>query len=262
VTSSFPIVAGTVSAQLPTQRTWKPALAVLMTPGGDWHLRTLPTGEHLEWRLKFTGLTNAEAQTLQQFHRDMRGSYHSFRFCDPLSNLLAWSEDPTQAPWTKTGALAITLVPSSNTGASQTAQVLNPSGTEVLLQQAVGCSPTFAYSMAVMARSSSQSAVGLMIGAQRRNVTLGGQWQEYQFTAVPGGAQDQVVFAIAIPMGGEVDLGGVHAEFGACSAEYRRSEGRQGYFPKARFKNDLLVVCSEESGSISVEATVMAGLGE
>jgi hypothetical protein len=262
VTPSFPLVAGTVSAQLPIQRTWKPAQAVLMTPGGDWHLRTLPTGEHAEWRLKFTGLTTAEAQTLQQFHRDVRGAFHSFRFCDPLSNLLAWSEDPTQAPWARTGALSITLVPGPNAGTRQTAQVLNLSAAEVLLQQAVGCSPNFAYSMSVMARSNSQSTIGILIGAQRRTVTLGGQWQEYQFTAAPGGASDQVVFAIAIPMGGEVELGGVHAEFGACSPEYRRSEGRQGLFTKARFKDDLLVVCSEESGSISVEATVVAGLGE
>ena len=261
MTPSFPLVAGTVSAQLPIQRTWKPAQAVLLTPGGDWHLRTLPTGEHVEWHMKFTGLTTSEAQTLQQFHRDMRGSYHSFRFCDPLSNLLAWSEDPTQAPWAKTGALAITIVPNLNAGTCQTAQVLNPSATEVLLQQAVGCSPNFAYSMSVMARSNSQSTMGIVIGVQRRTVTLGGQWQEYQFTAVPGGAADQVVFAIAIPMGGEVELGGVHAELGACAPEYRKSEGRQGYFPKARFKDDLLVVCSEESGNISVDTTIVAGLG-
>lgn len=259
---SFPLVAGTVNAQLPIQRTWKPAQSVLVTPGGDWHLRTLPTGEHAEWQLKFSGLTTAEAQILQQFHRDMRGSYHSFRFCDPLRNLLAWSEDPTQAPWTKSGALSITVGQSTNTGTRQTAQVLNLSGSEVLLQQAVGCSPNFAYSMSVMARSDSQSTVGLLIGTQRRNVSLDAQWQEYQFTAVPGGAQDQVTFGIAIPMGGVVQLGGVHAEFGACVPEYRKSEGRQGLFTNARFKDDLLVVCSEASGIISVETAVMAGLGE
>jgi hypothetical protein len=116
--------------------------------------------------------------------------------------------------------------------------------------------------MSVMARSNSQSTMGILIGAQRRTVTLSKQWQEYQFTAVPGGTEDHVLFAIAIPMGGEVELGGVHAEFGACSPEYRKSEGRQGYFPKARFQDDLLVVCSEGVGNISVEATVVAGLGE
>jgi hypothetical protein len=262
VTPSFPLVSGTVSVQLPIQRTWTSAQAVLKTPGGDWHLRTLTTGERVEWRLKFAGLTAAEALTLQQFHRDMRGSYHSFRFCDPLRNLLAWSEDPTQAPWAKTNALAVTLGPIPKAGVCQTAQILNLSGTEGLVQQAVGCSPNFAYSMSVTAKSSSQGTIGLLIGGQRRTITVSGQWQEYEFTAVPGGATDQVVFAVAIPMGGSVELGGVHAEFGACSPEYRKSDVRQGLFTKARFKDDLLVVSSEESGIISTEAIVVARLGE
>jgi hypothetical protein len=251
-----------VSVQLPVQRTWKPAQALLMTPGGDWHPRTLPTGEHVEWPLKFTGLTAAEAQTLKQFHHDMRGSYRSFRFCDPMRNLLAWSEDPTQAPWTTTGALSIALLPGSGAGALQTAQILNPSGAEGLVSQAVGCSPNFAYSMSVRARSDSQSTIGLSISGQRTNITLSEQWQTYEFTATPGGSVDNVVFAIAIPMGGAVGLGGVHAEIGACSPEYRRSEGMQGLFAKARFKDDLLVVSCEEGGVFSAETTIVAKVGE
>jgi len=262
VTPSFPLVAGAVSVQLPVQRCWTPAQALLMTPGGDWHLRTLPTGEHVEWPLKFTGLTAVEAQTLKQFHHDMRGSYHCFRFCDPLRNLLAWSENPTQTPWTTSGALSITLLPGLGAGAFQTAQILNLSGAEALVSQAVGCSPNFAYSLSVRAQSNSQSMIGLLIGGQRTNVTLSEQWQTCQFTAVPGGSVDQVVFAIAIPMGGAVGLGGVQAEIGACSPEYRRSEGMQGLFAKARFKDDLLVVSCEEGGVFSAEATVVAKVGE
>jgi hypothetical protein len=71
---SFPLVATTVSVQLPVQRTWKPAQELLMTPGGAWYLRTLPSGEFYEWDLKFAGLIWAEAQTLRDFHRDMRGA--------------------------------------------------------------------------------------------------------------------------------------------------------------------------------------------
>jgi hypothetical protein len=259
---SFPLVAGAVSVQLPLQRTWKPAQAVLLTPGGDWHLRALPTGEYVEWNLKFTNLTEAEAQTLQRFHSDMRGSYHSFRFCDPLRNLLAWSEDPTQAPWGKTDALAVTLGSAPIAGARQTSQLLNLSSSEGLIQQTVGCSASFAYSVSVTAKSDSQSTIAILIGGQRHTVTLGGQWHEYTFSAMPGGTSDQVTFAVAIPTGGEVELGGVHAEFGACSPEYRKSEGRQGLFTNARFKDDLLTVSSEERGFISAEATVVARLGE
>lgn len=262
MTPSFPLVAGAVSVQLPVQRTWRPAQALLTTPGGDWHLRTLPTGESAEWQLKFAGLTAGEAQTLAQFHRDVRGSYHCFRFCDPLRNLLAWSEDPTQGPWTRSGALSIQLVPGTGAGVLQAAQILNLSGSEGLVRQSVGCSPHFAYSVSIKARSDSRSSMGLLIGGQRSDITLSAQWQTFRFTAVPGGGIDQVTFGIAMPAGGSVELAGVMAEFGANSPEYRRSEGRQGLFARARFKDDLLVVSCEQGGSFSAETTVVARVGE
>jgi|GEM_PF-2394542 len=262
MTPSFPLVAGAVSVQLPVQRTWKAAQELLVTLGGDWHLRTLPTGELVEWRLKFTGLTASEIQTLRQFHRDMRGSYHCFRFCDPLRNLLAWSEDPTQAPWSTSSALSVTLTPGSGTYAFQTAQVLNLSGAEGLISQSVGCSPNFAYSMAIRAQSNSRSTMGMLIGGQRKDFTLSTQWQTYEFSATPGGSVDQVTFAVAVPIGGAVALGGMHVETGACSPEYRKSEGMQGLFAKARFKDDLLMVSGEKGGLFSAETTVIAKVGE
>ena len=262
MTPSFPLVAGRVSVQLPVRRAWKSAQALLMTPGGDWHLRALPTGEYIEWQLKFSGLTDAEARTLKQFHHEMRGSYHSFRFCDPLRNLLAWSEDPTRGPWTNSGELAISLQSSSGTGLFQTAQLLNLSGAEGSIRQAVGCSPNFSYSLVVMARSKSNITIGLSIGDQRKDFSIGSKWQLYRFSAIPGGPIDQVVFAIHLPMGGNAELGGVHAEFGESSAEYLKSEGRQGLFKGARFKDDLLVVSCEEAGIFFAEATVVAKLGE
>ena len=262
MTPSFPLLAGKVSVQLPVQRTWTPAQSLLTTPGGDWHVRTLPTGETVEWQLKFSGLTAAEIQDLKQFHHDMRGSFHCFRFCDQLRNLLAWSEDPTQSPWIRSGALSITLLPGSGAGVQQTAQILNLSGAEGLISQAVPCSPNLVYSMSVRARGVAQNTIGLMIGGQRRDLALSPQWQAYQFSATPGGAMDDVVFAISVPVGCSMELGGVMAECGMSTPEYRRSEGIQGLFAKARFKDDLLVVSCEQGGFFSAETTVIARVGE
>lgn len=262
MTPNFPLVAGLVSIQLPVRRAWKSAQALLMTPGGDWHLRTLPTGEYIEWQLKFSGLTDSEVLTLKQFHHDMRGSYHRFRFCDPMRNLLAWSEDPTREPWARSGELAISLQPSSGTGTLQTAQLLNLSDMEGAIRQAVGCSPSFSYSLAVKARSNSNVAIGLSIGDQRKDFSMSSEWQSYRLSAAPGGTTDQVVFAISLPMGGSAELAGVHAEFGESYPEYLKSEGRQGLFTNARFKDDLLVVSSEEAGVHSAEFSVVAKLGE
>ena len=259
---SFPLVATTVSVQLPVQRTWKPAQGLLTTPGGAWYLRTLPSGEFYEWELKFAGLTWAEAQSLRDFHHDMRGAYHSFRFCDPLRNLLAWSEDLTQAAWTVSGGLAVTLFANPMAGVAQGVRIVNSGAAEGLAIQTVGCAPTFPYSVAATARSNGGSTMGLLIGSQRSDVALSGRWLAFQFSAIPGGSVDQVTFAIAIPPGGEVELAGVQADFGADTPEYRRSEGRQGVFTQARFKDDALVMDCAEAGVFSAEATLIASAEE
>jgi len=259
---SFPLVATTVSVQLPVQRIWKPAQELEMTPGGTWYLRTLPTGEFYEWNLKFSGLLWAEAQTLRDFHADMCGAYHCFRFCDPLRNLLAWSEDLTQAVWTLSEGLAVTLFTIPIPGVAQGVRIVNSGAAEGQASQTVGCAPTFPYSLATTARSSVGSTMGLLIGEQRMDVATSGQWQTFQFSAIPGGSIDHVTFAIAIPAGGEVELAGVEADFGADSPEYRQSEGRQGLFTQARFKDDALVVSGGEGGVFSAEITVIASAEE
>lgn len=259
---SFPLVATTVSVQLPVQRTWKPAQELLMTPGGTWHLRTLPSGEFYEWQLQFAGLTWAEAQTLRDFHQAMRGAYHCFRFCDPLRNLLAWSEDLTQAAWSASGGLAVTLFANPIAGVAQGARIVNSGAAEGLVSQTVGCAPAFPYGVAATARSAAGSTMGLLIGGQRSDVALSSQWQAFRFSAIPGGSVDQVAFAITIPVGGEVELAGVQGDFGADTPEYRRSEGRQGLYTKARFKDDALVVSCAQAGVFSAAATVLASAEE
>lgn len=259
---SFPLVATRVGVQLPVQRTWKPAQELLMTPGGTWYLRTLPRGESYEWNLTFAGLMWAEAQTLRDFHHDMRGAYHCFRFCDPLRNLLAWSEDLTQAAWTVSNGLAVTLFANPMAGVAQGVRIVNSGAAEALARQTVACAPTFPYSVAATARSNGGGTMGLLIGSQRSDVALSAQWQAFQFSAIPGGSIDQVTFAIAIAPGGEVELAGVQADFGSDSPEYRRSEGRQGLFTQARFKDDALVVSGADAGVFSAEATVIASAEE
>jgi hypothetical protein len=244
--------------QLPVQRIWHPAQELVQTPGGAWYVRTLPTGESYEWRLKYAGLTQSEVQALRDFHSQMGGGWHSFRFCDPLSNLLAWSEDPTQAVWTKSAGLAVNLFSNPVPGVAQGATLMNTATTESQLSQTVNCDPLQSYSVAVTARSLSGSSMGVLIGAARSNVTLTAAWQQVRFTATPGGAVDQVTFALAFGMGASVDIAGVMAECGDGWAEYRRSEARQGVYAEACFANDALVVSGTEPGVYAAAVTIVA----
>jgi hypothetical protein len=258
MTPTFPLVASTVNAQLPVVRTWKPAQLSLLTPGGNWHVRTLPTGEFYEWQLRFTGLTQDEAMRLRAFHQQMEGSFHCFRFADPNANLLAWSEDLTQAPWSCSAGLSLALSPSPVKGIAQAVTITNSATSEALVSQTVGCDPTIPYSVAMTVRSALGSPLGLLIGAQRGNFLLTPSWQRVQFSAVPGGTADQVVFAVAIPAGGQIEIAGVQADAGADSPEYRLSQARQGIYSQARFKDDALILTCAQGGVYSANVAIIA----
>jgi hypothetical protein len=84
-------------------------------------------------------ITDAEVASLYSFLQGMRGKWGSFGFLDPGGNLLQYSEDFTQAYWTKTvvsvgsavtdpfgGNLATALTSSSSNG--YITAVIGPSG--------------------------------------------------------------------------------------------------------------------------------------
>ena len=58
------------------------------------------TGGTVQWRLKYTDLSDTELDALQTFHAAAEGSLNAFTFLDPAANLLSWSEDLANACWT------------------------------------------------------------------------------------------------------------------------------------------------------------------
>ena len=65
-------------------------------------------GGSLEWQLRYESLSDAELATLQQFFVAMEGSLNTFTFLDPGANLLAWSEEFTNAAWKADPLLGLT----------------------------------------------------------------------------------------------------------------------------------------------------------
>src|ERR1043166_7001086 len=59
-----------------------------------------PGAETLEWRLQYSGLSDAEMDRLQQFHAAAEGTLNSFLFVDPTANLFARSDELGHSVWT------------------------------------------------------------------------------------------------------------------------------------------------------------------
>src|SRR5260370_25501899 len=53
----------------------------------------------MRWELRYSGLTVAEWQAIEQLFVATQGQVGSFTFLDPVENLLAWSEDFSKGVW-------------------------------------------------------------------------------------------------------------------------------------------------------------------
>lgn len=58
------------------------------------------------FNVNFSNISDAEVSVLYAFFQSMRGKWGSFRFLDPNGNLLQYSQDFTNAAWTKTLTVA------------------------------------------------------------------------------------------------------------------------------------------------------------
>ena len=83
------------------------------------------TGGSTGWQLQYAGLTDAETGSLQQFFESCEGSLNGFTFVDPAGNLLAWSEDLTNAVWQPGPLLAVTGGVADPLGGTQRFSLVN-----------------------------------------------------------------------------------------------------------------------------------------
>jgi hypothetical protein len=78
-------------------RHWRTVLNA--APDGSSIKLADPGGGTTEWQLQYGELSDGELFTLQQFFNSVEGTLIAFTFLDPLSNLLAWSNQLDQSAW-------------------------------------------------------------------------------------------------------------------------------------------------------------------
>jgi hypothetical protein len=98
------------------------------------------------YTLNLKNLTDAEVSTLETFFASQNGRFGQFAYIDPTGNLLQYSDDYTQAPWTKACTVGASLAdPAGGTAAT----VLSGDGSgNSSLTQVVTIDPTVTGSLA------------------------------------------------------------------------------------------------------------------
>jgi hypothetical protein len=187
-----------------------------------------PAGGSIAWQLQYSGLSDDELASLEQFFATAEGTLNGFTFLDPAANLLASSGELDQSVWVKSPGLTLSaLTPGW--------RIDNPSGATQSLVQMLGAAPTgYVYCLSAVVRG---TAVTMLAGSSRAERVLSGSWHQISFATTP----DTPSFGLEVPAGGAVDILGMQVEAQGAASLYRKSAAA-GVYEGARFADDALEI--------------------
>jgi hypothetical protein len=200
-----------------------------------------PAGYRTEWELTFQELTDAEAQSIEQFFIAMEGPLTPFTFLDPSANLLAWSGRFDQSAWQSNALLKLTAGVSDPFGGDSAYHIVNSAGAALPLQQILNAPAANYYAFSVWARADQPTQLTLQRGDQSTACSIGANWSRLMLAANSQSADSTVVFALQFPAGAAIDLYGAQVEAQIGSSGYKPTASTGGVYPNTRFAERRLV---------------------
>ena len=207
------------------------------------------------WQLQYAGLSDAEAGTLQQFFQSCEGSLNSFTFVDPVGNLLAWSEDLTNAVWQPGPLLAVSGAVNDPFGGTNAFQLSNSATAGQALSQTLNAPGAYTYTFSVYVQAAAAATATLTIGSASLNVAVGTSWRRVSFTAAGDASAASVAFGIQIAPGA-ISVFGPQVEVQPQASPYKKST-TGGVYQNARFQGDSLTVTSTALNQNSVTVNIL-----
>ena len=195
-----------------------------------------PNGAFTEWQLRYQGLSDTELSSLQQFFMLSEGSLNGFTFLDPSGNLLAWSEDLTNAVWEPGPLLAIAGAVADPLGGTNAFQLTNSGEGAQNVSQTLNVPTGYIYSFSIYVQAAQATAVTLLLGSNSAVATAGPNWSRISLSGSGDPTAASVVFGIQMPPG-VIDIFGPQVEAQPTPSAYQEST-TGGVYADARFGDD------------------------
>jgi hypothetical protein len=217
-----------------------------------------PAGKTIGWQLEYTDLSDTEMEALRQFFTEMEGSLTSFTFLDPVANLLAWSEVPTNAVWVAGPSLSLLGNVADPLGGSNAWQLANAGQEAQSLKQTLNAPTAYRYCFSAYAFSTRPVAVELQLGSQSAQFALGSQWSRIHIAGTGDDAATVIEFGIQLPAGATVCVFGPQVEAQPAPSAYKT--GTTGAVCKeARFRDDAFTSTSTDVNHNSATVNIFYG---
>ena len=260
----FPqLITGSL-AQYPLRILRRQRAIVNALPGGERVTAFDGFASELEWELTYRGLSSQEASQLRSLYEACEGRRGDFVFADPCGNLLARSEQFDQEPWQSDPLLAWTAGLNDPFGGTAAMRVQNNTGLPQYFRQTIAVPAEYETCFSVWAKSLSADEVLVRRTSGPESVTtaipIGGDWRRIETAAALAGTTVGVEFTVEIPGAAAVEFYGAQLEAQRYPSGYKRTLGRAGLYPAARFASDELAFEADGFETFATRIRIIARL--
>jgi hypothetical protein len=242
----FPQLSSGATGQYPIQKRRIARTIINQVPDGHTVKFADAGAEQIEWQLTFQDLTDSEIADLEQFFTACEGQLNGFTFLDPVDNLLAWSESLSQTAWEGSTLLQLTAGIDDPIGGASATRMVNPTGSDLSVQQSVSAPGGLAYCFSTYVRSQNNVPISLFRQTVDASDSLSyateAAWNRISHSGSLSTAAVSIAFGITVPAGQSVDVYGFQLEPQPAASPYKSSYSANGVYSNAHFSQDAFAV--------------------
>ncbi len=245
----FPQLESGALTQFPLRR-WirKRTICTRQADGRVWKLSDWQS-QQMEWEMELSGLTAEELEAIEALFRQVEGRRDNFVFLDPADNLLTWSEDLQREAWARDPYMEVRAGIGDPLGTNGGAELRNSGPVPQCVQQALAVPGWFQYCLSLWVRSREGHEVTLFArsgtAASTRTVRGGTSWQRVVHPVRLACSDELVRFGLELAPGASAEVFGIQVEAQCGASAYKKTTGRGGVYPEARFSEDVLAMRAE-----------------
>jgi hypothetical protein len=212
-------------------------------------------GAQTGWQLQYAGISDVEAAALSQFFQTCEGSLNGFTFVDPSGNLLAWSEDLTNAAWQLAPLMTVAPGATDPFGGTSAFHLSNSGAAAQGLSQTLNATGAYVYSFSVYAKAAQPVSITLKLDAHSKSFNTGTTWSRISLSGSGNPTADSIAFSIQTGPGA-IDLFGPQVDAQPSASAYKKST-TGGVYQNARFQSDSLTCTSTAPNQNSAVVSIL-----
>jgi hypothetical protein len=251
----YPQLTTGAYSQFPLRKQRRTRTVTNMAADGSSIKLADPNGALTEWQLRYEGLSDTELSNLQQFFAAAEGSLIGFTFLDPAGNLLAWSEDLTNAVWEAGPFLTSAAGVTDPFGGTRAFHLTNSGAGAQSLSQTLNVPTGYIYSFSVYVQAAQPTTVTLLLGSNNAQAAAGPNWTRISVTGSGDPTATAILFGIELPPG-VIGVFGPQVEVQAEPSAYQKST-TGGVYQDARFGDDTFSFATTDVNRHSVTVNIV-----